>query len=60
MDSQPLHQPLDTTTTTSTEHQPRDLTWLGMEDDRELVCRAREIAAQGHQSIPVKHDIVEP
>ena len=34
--------------------QRRDLTWLGMADDRELVCRAREIAAQnicaGHSS----------
>ncbi|MES2583419.1 MAG: hypothetical protein V4627_11940 [Pseudomonadota bacterium] len=29
--------------------QPRDLTWLGMADDRELLCRAREIAAQNIQ-----------
>ena len=28
------------------QEQRRDLTWLGMADDRELVCRAREIAAQ--------------
>ena len=26
--------------------QPRDLTWLGIADDRELLCCAREIAAQ--------------
>jgi hypothetical protein len=43
MDIQPLetqHQ----TTPSATIHQPRDLTWLGMADDRELLLRAREIA----------------
>lgn len=40
--SQMQHQ----TDTDSEQAQPRDLTWLGMADDRELVCRAREIAAQ--------------
>lgn len=25
--------------------QPRDLTWLGLADERELLCLAREIAA---------------
>lgn len=52
-------QPLQTqpqTGTASRLKQPRDLTWLGMADDRELVCLAREMAAQnpsGGQAIQV-------
>ncbi len=43
--TQPL-QTQDQTGTGTRLEQRRDLTWLGMADDRELVCRAREIAAQ--------------
>ena len=59
MDIQPLqsHQQTATDTGTGTrQEQRRDLTWLGMADDRELVCRAREIAAlnphAGHAAKP--------
>lgn len=45
MDTQPLHTQHQNGIGTRLE-QRRDLTWLGMADDRELVCRAREIAAQ--------------
>lgn len=48
MDNQPLHSHHQTGTDAGTgtrQEQRRDLTWLGMADDRELVCRAREIAA---------------
>jgi hypothetical protein len=49
MDIQPLHSQHQTVTGTRYE-QRRDLTWLGMADDRELVCRAREIAAQNSRA----------
>ena len=45
MDIQPSQTQNQTGTGTRLE-QRRDLTWLGMADDRELVCRARESAAQ--------------
>ena len=45
MDTQPL-QTQHKTGTASRLAQRRDLTWLGMADDRELVCRAREMVAQ--------------
>jgi hypothetical protein len=48
MDTRLLQTHLQTGTNTGTgtrQAQRRDLTWLGMADDRELVCRAREIAA---------------
>ena len=43
--TQPSQTPDQTGAGTRLE-QRRDLTWMGMADDRELVCRAREIAAQ--------------
>ncbi len=51
MDTQPS-QTQHQTDTDSQQAQPRDLTWLGMADDRELVCRAREIAAQNTLGSP--------
>jgi hypothetical protein len=50
-------QTQDQSGTGTRREQRRDLTWMGMADDRELVCRAREIAAQnpqaGHAAKPV-------
>ena len=45
MGTQPLQTQHQAGTDTGLK-QPRDLTWLGMADDRELICLAREIAAQ--------------
>jgi hypothetical protein len=48
-------QPMQTTTpfqasTASRIEQPRDLTWLGLADDAELLSRAREIARHNLQT----------
>ncbi len=45
METQPLQMQHQADTGIKAK-QPRDLTWLGMADDRELICLAREIAAQ--------------
>lgn len=50
MDVQPSKTQTQTGTTGTRTEQRRDLTWLGMADDRELVCRAREIAAKNPQA----------
>lgn len=44
MDIQPQQMEQQTNPTARTD-QPRDLTWLGLADERELLCLAREIAA---------------
>lgn len=59
---QTLHQAVPT----ARSAQPRDLTWSGLPNDQELLCRAREIAEQNQHDLalekrtPCPKEIQEP
>ena len=51
MDIHP-HQTQHHASPSTRSEQPRDLTWLGLADERELLCLAREIAANNQYVDP--------